>query len=237
MSANPSSAVTIVRTISILYPLLLSFGCVNLSPPWQLIADGGRNADEGDTRISGLPGSSGGQGTNSVARDPNGGGGAAGAAAAPDAKIATDAWAMGVGGNTALSSPDGGDVAGSRNDGSVDGSGCSVRPCDGVVDSSICWRLGPAGASCAATCASRGGTSAAARAHVGTIAEGGSQRECQRLLGLFGIVSGVVTVSINVGLGCHIKTGVFWPYGWASTPAFSEDASAADVRILCGCLL
>lgn len=227
MSANPSS---FIHTCAIVLPMLVSIGCVDISPPWQLAFDAGKSGTESDSRR-------GGQGSDSVGRELKGSGGAAGTSVAPDAGAETDAWAAhGVGGNKGVSS-DGPDAAGLRSDTGADASGCSFRQCDGVADSSICWRLGSFGASCATTCVHHGGTAAAARAHIGTSAEGGSQRECQRLLGLFGIVSGVVTVSIQAGLGCHIKLGVPWPYGWTAAPAFSENASSADVRLLCGCVL
>jgi hypothetical protein len=42
-----------------------------------------------------------------------------------------------------------------------------------------------------------------------------------------------------VGLGCYVNPGVSLPYGygWASSPAYSDSASEADVRIVCGCRL
>ncbi len=232
--------------------LVLSFGCVDLTPPWELAVGGGQGAFGGEGGNVGLGGRAGALGTSStgaglgvaaaahatggIGLGVHGSGGTAGNCAALDAKPDADGTATGFGGSKGAAAA-GGDGGRLGSDAAVDGTSCSCRQCDGVTDSSVCWRLGSLGATCATTCADRGGTSAAARSHIGTSAEGGSQRECQRLFGLFGILGSVVPVSINAGLGCHMRLGVLWPYAWTSSPAYSENASSADVRILCGCVL
>jgi hypothetical protein len=113
--------------------------------------------------------------------------------------------------------------------------GATSVPCPGVVDSSICWQVGAMGATCAATCASRGGTSPNAVSHVGTAAQGGSLAECTRLLALLGMNVTVYERQSAQGFGCHIKSDESQPYAWAGSPAYTDNASLSDVQIVCGC--
>jgi hypothetical protein len=150
--------------------------------------------------------------------------------------------AIGAGGKGGTVSPTGGaggtfaQADANRGSGGSGNDASAFSKCAGVVDSSICWRLGALGASCADTCAASGGPSPNAAKHVGTAAQGGSLAECQRLFGLLGITNSVFQVSVDQGLGCHQKKSMPLPYAWASSPDYSDNACSADVSILCGCL-
>jgi hypothetical protein len=176
-------------------------------------------------------------GSTGGAVSTGGAGGSTGGAVSTGGSLNTG----GTGGSTGGSGGAGGSTGGSGgaggSTGGSGGAGGGGGNCDGVVDSGICWRLGALGASCAATCARRGGVSSDAPSHVGTAAQGGSSSECSRLLRLLGVTGNLIQVQISAGLGCHVKSGMPIPNAWASSPDYNDDASESGVRIVCGCLL
>jgi hypothetical protein len=105
--------------------------------------------------------------------------------------------------------------------------------CGGVSDSQICWYLGKSGESCATTCATRGGSSPQAAAHVGNGSQGGSAQECSRLLSLLGISGSVLSATADEGVGCAVALGLHW---YVTSPAYSDNARLASVQVVCGCL-
>ncbi len=104
---------------------------------------------------------------------------------------------------------------------------------DGALLWGICWYLGAFGDSCDTTCGAHGGCDAAAPAHVGTAAQGGSAAECQEIFAALGYAGTVATGVNSEGYGCHLWTPASeW---WLSGPAFDPSASADGARIVCGC--
>jgi len=105
---------------------------------------------------------------------------------------------------------------------------------DGVPLWGICWYLGAPGASCAAACASHGGTASAAPEYVGTEGQGGSADECGQIFSALGYDGEVTPGTNSVGYGCHRWSdgGLWWLYNIDFDPA----ASAEPAEIVCGCI-